>query len=171
MHLDSALVITTKEERDAISHNNILLDEELDKDPAIVKATILHKLSNSLENVLLIGIDPGKRIGLSISYMHEEIDSRVITSIDTLIELIDVLITDIDADKVTIKIGSGNLALALEIAYALSYKLDPIDIELVDEHGTTSSITDASSRRRGIRDRLSARAIAYRRGRNFKEYI
>jgi hypothetical protein len=170
MHLDSSLVITTSEERDAILHDNILLDTDLEEEPAIIKAKILHNLSNTLENILLIGIDPGKRIGLSILYMHEEIDSRVINSIDRLVELLEIIITNIEADKTIIKIGSGDLKLALKIAYALSYRLDAIDIELVDEHGTTSTI-DASYRRRGVRDRLSARAIAYRRGRNFKEYI
>ncbi len=169
MHIGSSLIITTEEERNSILHDNILLDTDLEKDPAIIKAKILNTLSNSSNNILLVGIDPGKRIGLSILYMHEEIASRVITSTDALIELLEMLIENIDADKTIVKIGSGNKKLALKIAYMLNR--DSIEIELVDEHGTTSSITDASSRRRGVRDRLSARAIAYRRGRNFKEYI
>lgn len=170
MHIDSSLIITTKEERDSILHHNILLDSELGEDPAIIKARILHSVSNSLDNTLLIGIDPGKRIGLSVLYMNEEIDSRVITSIDELLELIDMLVENIETDKAIVKIGYGDLKLALKIASEMSYRLDSIDIELVDEYGTTS-IRDASPRRKDVRDRLSARAIAYRRGRNFKEYI
>ncbi|RMF31938.1 MAG: hypothetical protein D6752_01095 [Candidatus Nitrosothermus koennekii] len=171
MHLDSSLIITTREERDYIMHDKILLDTDLDNDYAIIKAKILYHLSKPIDNTLLIGIDPGKRIGISILYMHEEIDSRVVTSIKALIDLITLLTENIDVRKTIVKIGSGDLRLAMKIALEIDYRLNDIDIELVDEHGTTSSITDASSRRRGVRDRLSARAIAYRRGKNFRTYI
>lgn len=171
MHLNSSLIITTREERDCIMHDKILLDSDLDNDHAIIKAKILYHLSKPSDNTLLIGIDPGKRIGVSILYMHEEIDSRVVTSIKALIDLITMLIENVDASRTIVKIGSGDLKLAMRIAFEIDYRLDDIDIELVDEHGTTSSITDANSRRRGVRDKLSARAIAYRRGKNFKAYI
>jgi hypothetical protein len=81
------------------------------------------------------------------------------------------LINNIYKDNVIIKIGFGNLNLALIIADTISSKFDSIDIELVDEYGTTSSIKNIYSRRHGTRDGLSARAIAYRRGINFKEYL
>ncbi len=170
MPLDSSLIITTKEESMAIKHDNILLDSELDEDLAIAKAKIFSSLSNNENDTLLIGIDPGKRIGLSILYNYEEIDSRIV-SINTLIELLGRLIVSIDAKKTIVRIGTGDLRLALMIAYEISHRFSSIDIELVDEYGTTSSITNARARRRGIRDRLSAKAIAYRRGRDLKEYI
>jgi hypothetical protein len=43
---------------------------------------------------------------------------------------------------------------------------DSISIEIVDEHGTSlPQNTDAN--RRGVRDRSSARAIAFRSGKSF----
>ncbi len=148
-----------------------MLDTEFENDYAIIKAKILYNISNSHDNRLIIGIDPGKRIGISILYKDQEIDSRVTTSISELINFIEMLINNVYKENVIIKIGFGDLNLALIIAEIINNKFNSIETELVNEYGTTSSIKDVRSRRRGIRDRLSARTIAYRRGISFKEYL
>lgn len=159
--LPSSLIITTDDEKDMIKHDNILLVDELDNDTAILKARIMHSLSNCNRTTLIIGIDPGKRIGLSILYNYEEIDSRVV-SIYRLGELIEMLITYISAEKRLIRIGKGNLSLALRIADELSERLNDVEIELVDEHGTSKG-----NLRRDMRDKISARMIALRKGIRF----
>ncbi|MEM2855940.1 MAG: hypothetical protein QW416_02410 [Candidatus Nitrosocaldaceae archaeon] len=159
--LTSSLIITTSEEMTLIKHDNILLDNELNDDIAVVKAKILSITSNYGKNILLIGIDPGKRIGLSLLYNYDEIDSRVV-SIHKLADLIEMLIDEIDADKVIIRVGNGDPILAFKIAYELSIRVK-VDIELVDEHGTTKD-----NLRRGVRDKVSAKMIALRKGVRFK---
>lgn len=166
-----SLIITTREEMDRIDYNNILLDTELDQDLAIVKAKILYRLNERVDDTLTIGIDPGKRIGVSVLYMHEEILSRVLTSIKDLLDLMELLACNISYNKMIVKIGAGNMAFALSIADAIDAKLNGMArIELVDEHGTTSSIKDKEARRRGVRDKVSARVIARRRGVDIKDY-
>src|SRR5215216_4388900 len=66
-----------------------------------------------------------------------------------------------------VKIGDGNIAMAIQIARILKMKFkDSVSIEIVDEHGT-SLPQNTDAKRRGIRDRSSARAIAFRSGKSF----
>ena len=73
----------------------------------------------------------------------------------------------IESRKKVVKIGDGNIAMAIQIARTLKMKFkDSVSIEIVDEHGTSlPQNTDAN--RRGVRDRSSARAIAFRSGKSF----
>jgi hypothetical protein len=53
------------------------------------------------------------------------------------------------------------------IAEAIKMRFqDSVDIEIVDEYGT-SLRRNVYANRRGIRDRSSAKVIAFRRGRHF----
>ena len=61
------------------------------------------------------------------------------------------------------KIGDGIIVMAMQIAHKLKMKFnDSISIEIVDEHGT-SLPQYAEANRRGIRDKSSARVIAFRK--------
>ena len=87
-------------------------------DQIIQKLNIIH-----YSDELLIGIDPGKRIGLSIYYYGKEIENSLYTSIDDLVShLVDILAGLHTKNKV-IKIGNGNLKLAKKIInFAFSKK-------------------------------------------------
>ena len=119
------------------------------------------------DDQLTIGIDPGNRIGISIIYLHNEIDSVVESSLNSTIQLISVLLSGIRSEKKIVRIGDGNITMANQIASMIKTKFnDLVDIEIVDEHGTSlPQNTDAN--RRGIRDRSSARTIAFRKGKSF----
>lgn len=165
---NAKIIITTKDEAEIVRRKDVLLDTELDKYPILLKAKVLRSIMGSYhDDQLTIGIDPGNRIGISIIYLHNEIDSVVESSLNSTIQLISVLLSGIRSKKKIVRIGDGNITMANQIASMIKAKFnDLVDIEIVDEHGTSlPQNTDAN--RRGIRDRSSARTIAFRKGKSF----
>ncbi|MGC2597622.1 MAG: hypothetical protein WA395_05785 [Nitrososphaeraceae archaeon] len=162
---DTRVVITTKDESGIIHRKNVLLDTELDEVPILSKAKILRAIMRySKDDSLIIGVDPGYRIGISVIYYHNEIESFVEHSPESAIEIISVILSGIRSRKKLVKIGDGNIRMCNDIAKALKMKFkDSVDIEIVDEYGT-SLRHSVYSNRRGIRDCSSAKVIAFRSG-------
>ena len=168
---NAKVIITTQDEAGIVNKKGIvMIDTELEKYPAIAKAKILRSIIGErvIDDQLIIGIDPGSRTGISAIYMHHEIASAVVeSSPQDAINHVAAMLGGIESTKKVVKIGDGNIAMAIQIARMLKMKFkDSISIEIVDEHGTSlPQNTDAN--RRGVRDRSSARAIAFRRGKSF----
>src|ERR1044072_8576846 len=60
----SKFIITSQEESPLFKKRNIMIDSELNDNPVIIKAKILKKLIKThTYDQLIIGIDPGSRIG------------------------------------------------------------------------------------------------------------
>jgi hypothetical protein len=165
---NAKIIITTKDEAEIVRRKDVLLDTELDKYPVLLKAKILRNIMGSYhDDQLTIGIDPGTRIGISIIYLHNEIESIVESREDSTIQLVSVLLSGIRSNKKIVRIGDGNIAMAKRIAWMTKARFkDLVDIEIVNEHGT-SLPQNTDINRRGARDRSSARTIALRRGRLF----
>jgi RNase H-fold protein (predicted Holliday junction resolvase) len=170
--IDSQLVITTEQERSLVGKKNMLLDSELDEEPALIRAKILRRsMGIHQDDQLVIGIDPGNRIGVAVFYLNKEIESQVLTSVRKSVDLVSVLIRGTMSRKKIVRIGYGDPVMARQIANKLHEKFsDSITIEFVDEHGT-SSIRASDVNRRGIRDKLSARVIALRKGKPFRRVL
>jgi hypothetical protein len=166
---DAKVIITTKHEAEIFKRKEILLDTELEKFPILMKAKILrYSMGPRYSDLLTIGIDPGKRIGVSIIYMHNEIACFVESSPSKVVQLVSGLLAGIDSKKKTVRIGDGDLYMARLIATILKSRFDNlVDIEIVDEWGT-SLPHNTGKNRRGVRDISSARKIALRNGRIFK---
>jgi hypothetical protein len=168
---NAKVIITTQDEASIVNKKGIvMIDTELEKYPAIAKAKILRSIMGErvIDDQLTIGIDPGSRIGISAIYLHHEVSSAVIeSSLQDAINHVAVILGGIDSRKKVVKIGDGNIAMAMQIAQNLKKKFkDGVSIEIVDEHGT-SLPQYADANRRGIRDKSSARAIAFRSGKKF----
>ena len=165
---NAKIIITTKDEAEIVRRKDVLLDTELDRYPVLIKAKILRNIMGSYhDDQLTIGIDPGTRIGISIIYLHNEIDSFVESSLDSTIQLVSVLLSGIRSKKKIVRIGDGDIAMAKQIASMTKARFkDLVDIEIVNEHGT-SLPQNTDTNRRGARDRSSARTIALRKGRAF----
>jgi hypothetical protein len=166
---DAKVIITTKHEAEIFKRKDVLLDTELEKFPILMKAKILrYSMGPRYSDLLTIGIDPGKRIGVSIIYMHNEIACFVESSPSKVVQLVSGLLAGIDSKKKTVRIGDGDLYMARLIATILKSRFDNlVDIEIVDEWGT-SLPHNTGKNRRGVRDISSARKIALRNGRIFK---
>ncbi len=168
---NAKVIITTQDEAGIVNKKGIvMIDTELEKYPAIAKAKILRSIMGErvVDDQLIIGIDPGSRIGISAIYLHHEIASAVVeSSPQDAINHVAAMLGGIESRKKVVKIGDGNIAMTIQIARTLKMKFkDSVSIEIVDEHGTSlPQNTDAN--RRGVRDRSSARAIAFRSGKIF----
>ena len=165
---DAKIIITTLNESKIVNRNDVFLDTQLEESPLSVKAKILQNYMNSYSysnDELIIGIDPGKRIGISILYYNFELEKIIVLSVQSAIEKISVILSAIDSQKKIVRIGDGSITLSYQIAQILKkcFK-DEVIIEIVDEYGTSiRQGTDIN--RRGIRDITSARKIAFRNGR------
>jgi hypothetical protein len=165
---NAKVIITTRDEAGIVNTKGVvMLDTELENYPAIAKAKILRSIiGDQADDQLVIGIDPGSRIGISATYLHQEIVSVVESSPQDAVEQVSALLGGIESHKKLVKIGDGNIAMARQIAHMLKIKFrDRVSIEIVDEHGSSRN---ADANRRGARDRSSARTIAFRSGRSFK---
>ncbi|AFU60401.1 MAG: hypothetical protein QXX64_06830 [Nitrososphaera sp.] len=163
------VIITTRDEAGIVNRKGVvmMLDTELEKYPAIAKAKILRSIigDQAADDQLVIGIDPGSRIGISAMYLHQEIASTVESSPQDAIDQVSAMLGGIESHKKVVKIGDGNITMARNIARMLKMKFrDHVNIEIVDEHGTSQN---ADANKRGARDRSSARTIAFRSGKSF----
>jgi hypothetical protein len=165
---EAKVVITTLDEAGLITGSKaVMLDTELAKYPAVAKAKILKTVAGAAaDDSLTVGIDPGNRIGISILYLHEEIASIVESSPADAVEQISAVLASVSSRKKVVKIGDGNMRMALSMAWAIKKKFRDVEVQIVDERGT-SRPQNTGVNRRGLRDRSSARVIAFRTGRAF----
>jgi hypothetical protein len=161
---DRRLILTTLCEASRIPTNLILLDDEFNFHPTLVKAKIVEKLQSGLnDNSLVIGIDPGSRIGLSVFYYEKEIESSFYTSTDDLISHIVKILVGINAQRKVVKVGNGNMRIAQHIVNSLNLRFcSHFELEFVDERKTSLKIRNYN--KRGERDKISARYITQREG-------
>lgn len=113
------------------------------------------------ERRLVLGIDPGHRLGLSVYYIGREIESSSYSSPESLVSHAGTILSELKAERRVVKIGNGDMDLARKIGTRLRSKSRHLfDLEFVDEWGTSMKIRNFNQR--GRRDRLSARYITHR---------
>ncbi|MDE1875609.1 MAG: hypothetical protein KGH86_02085 [Thaumarchaeota archaeon] len=161
---DRRLILTTAHESSKIPTNLVLLDDEFNYHPTIIRAKIVEKLQSGINNnSLVIGIDPGNRIGLSIFYYEKEIESSIYTSTDDLVSHIVKILVGINAQRKIVKVGNGNMKIASHIVNSLNLRFcSHFELEFVDERKTSLKIKNFN--KRGERDKISARYITQREG-------
>lgn len=158
------LVISTRKERPLISFEPVLCLEDLDSELALAK--IFYMVKKPLgEDVYVIGIDPGVRIGISAFYFGEEVYKCVVHSAAKALSVVSKLLRSTPAKRKIVRIGDGDINVALKLAKDLLNEFEKqIQIEIVDETGTTS-LVKSKPNRRSVKDLRSARLIALRQGR------
>jgi hypothetical protein len=161
---DRRLILTTVHESSKIQTSLVLLDDEFDCHPTIIKAKIVEKLQSGFnDSSLIIGIDPGNRIGISVFYYEKEIESSFYTSIDDLISHIVKILVGINAQRKIVKVGNGIMRISQYIVNSLNLRFcSHFELEFVDERKTSLKIRNYN--KRGERDKISARYITKREG-------
>ena len=141
-----------------------LYEDILHLEPTVIRGLIMQKLgSTHYSDELLIGIDPGKRMGLSIYYYGREVERSLHISVEDLVSHLVRILAGLSAKKKIIKIGNGNMKLARKITNLLNLKYcSDFEIEFVDEQKT--SIKTKNYNQRGKRDMQSAKYIIQREG-------
>ncbi len=158
------LILTTTKEVPLDCHKLILNEEILDKHPTIIRGIIIQKLDLSFEkDDLVIGIDPGSRIGLSIFFFGKEIENSLYNSVEDLVSHVINVLAELRAKRKLVKIGNGNMEIARKISTMLNLKFcSAFELEFVDERKTSLKIKNFNQR--GKRDMLSAKYIIQREG-------
>ena len=161
---DKRLILTTVRESEKIQSNLIMFDDEFDYDPTIIRGKIVEKLDSGIHHSsLVIGIDPGSRIGLSIFYREKEIESSIYTSLDDLISHIVKILVGLNGKRKVVKVGNGNMKIARQITNLLNLRFcSHFELEFVDERKTSLRVRNYN--KRGERDKISARYITQREG-------
>ena len=161
---DKRLILTTMRDVPNIDTNLVLYEEEFNADPTIIRGLIIQKLESGMhENSLVLGIDPGNRIGLSVFYHQKEIERSTYTSLDELISHVVKILAGLKAHRKIVKIGNGNMRVARQITNLLNLKFcSHFELEFVDERKT--SLRTKNYNKRGERDKMSARYISQREG-------
>lgn len=161
-------VVTTETESQYITHPNTFIYSN--DDPNRFINTIIQQIRGKKEyNQVVIGVDPGHQFGLAILGDGILLETRRLSSVKEVGADIQSLLMNINADQITIKIGNGSPLLSFELKQRLQDQLDSaIDIEIVNEHGTTKKYRRFSSYARAYnrnsKDIYSAIRIAHRRG-------
>jgi hypothetical protein len=160
------LVLTTQEEKREIDFDRILCIEDFENDLNTAKETITGMVYGDRKDILLIGVDPGLRIGIATYRIQHEVDGEVANSVQEAVSKISYILEHSQARRRIVRIGNGKMELAAALAMGVINRMgNSVEVELVDERGTSSMKTKPN--RRGLRDLRSARLIALRQGTRF----
>jgi len=158
------LILTTLKESPKKCEKILLHEDVLEHHPTVLRGVMMQKLNLIFEEEnLILGVDPGQRIGLSIFYYGIEIESSVHNSIEKLVFHIIEILGGLRAKRKILKIGNGNMNIAKQIVKILNLKYcSSFELEFVDERKTSMKIKNFNQR--GKRDMLSAKYISQREG-------
>ncbi len=160
---DGHLVLTTQKEIPSNCKIPMLHEDTFEKHLTVIRGKIIQKLQLGSDEELIVGIDPGERIGLSVFYYGREIEKSLHGSIEKMVLHIITIMGELRAKRKIIKIGNGNMKIAEKIGNMLNLKFcSSFELEYVDESKTSPKIKNYN--RRGKRDMLSARFISQRDG-------
>jgi len=163
-HPECDLTLTTRAESDTIGHS-ALPAELLDDDPFVFKGQILSHLDDGRET-LLIGVDPGRRIGMAVYYGETSLEFNSFDSMEILCSRVASFVRKVPAKKSLVRIGNGNSALAMGLALSVTRRVPGAMIEIVDEAGTSVR----GLRIKGVQgDQRAAARIAIRKGVAFNQ--
>jgi len=163
---NAKIIITTRNEASLIRREDLIFDFQLDTSPALFKAMLLKNLSgNYIEDILVVGVDPGNRIGIYVLYLHTELYSTVRSSLREAVKFIMNILSCINSSKKILKIGNGDSIKCNHIAQEIKNQNRSVRIEIVNEFGTSRNIMPNCRRNRDVG---SAKSIAFRSGRIFQ---
>ncbi len=163
---DCDVVLTTRQEVERFNDGDAISIsiEDLDENPLVMKAQVLAKVGGEGRD-LVIGIDPGSRIGLAIFYAGAGLGSHTFNSRASLYKTIFGLVRRVPNSRCIVKIGNGSRELANKLASDIGRTLTGVTIEIVNEEGTSAR----NVRFRSLpKDQSAAARIAFRKGLQYR---
>lgn len=152
------LVLTTAEEAGQFGGRALAL-EELDENPGVFKGQVMARLAEG--QVVLVGVDPGKRTGLAVFYGQTKLAFSTFNSTGAVCSRVGDFARGIPSNRVVVRVGDGNRQMAGRLVEGLRRAVPRATIEVVDESGTSAG----SSKMKGVqRDQVAAAKIAFRKG-------
>jgi len=160
------LVITSRKEKSAFGGGGVPI-EDLDEDPMIMEGQLLSRLLDEPRRRLLVGVDPGSRIGVAVFYDGREVGALTLSSVEEVVESLVKVVRAVPHSSLSVKIGGGEPKTSLRLARSLRESLPrSASTEIVDESGTSSGKRGAIG---ATRDQRAAAKIAFRKGVQFSE--
>lgn len=156
-----ALVITSRRESEMFQGGAVAV-EDLDRNPLIMEGQLLSRLLERTRRTMLVGVDPGSRIGVVVFYGGLELGAFTANSAKGCVDTLASIVGGVPHSALAVKIGAGAPKTSGILANLLRERLPASSlIEIVDESGT-------SARTRGVagatRDQRAAARIAFRKG-------
>jgi hypothetical protein len=162
---NAKIIITTKNEASLFTRQDLMYDFQVDTFPPLFKAMLLKNLNGDyFEDILVVGVDPGNRIGIYVQYLHTELYGTVKSSMKDAVKFIINILSCIKSSKKVLKIGNGDWIKCNHIAQEVKNLNRTVRIEIVNEFGTSRNILPNCRRNRDVG---SARFIAMRTGRMY----
>ena len=155
-------VITTRRETSDFQFTSIPI-EELDEDPMIMEGQILSHALRQAKQVLLIGVDPGLRMGMAVYYSGIKLGSPTFNSVELLRRKVSDVVQRIPHSKALVRVGNGSPRQSRAIAESITAQLPDVVVEIVDEKGTSVRNSKGLTR-----DQVAAEKIAFRKGIMFR---
>jgi hypothetical protein len=157
--LDCDLVLTTAGEAGQFGSRAMAL-EELDENPGVFKGQVVARLSGN-GDVILVGVDPGKRTGLAVFYGQTRLAFSTFNSAAAVCSRVGAFARGVPSSRLLVRVGNGNRPMANKLVDGLRKEVPYATIEVVDESGTSTG----SSKMKGVqRDQVAAARIAFRKG-------
>lgn len=135
--------------------------EDLSDDPLTFEAQLLSRLLEGSKSDLLIGVDPGSRIGVAVFFGGREVGAITSNSVEKSVEYVAALVRAVPHSSVSVKIGGGEPESSSRLERLMRRKL-PIEasVEIVDESGTSAEVRGVIG---ATRDQRAAARIAFRK--------
>lgn len=153
------VVLTTKGEVGSFGCPTLAV-EDLDDDPGVFKGQVLSRLSDG-NDVLLVGIDPGKRIGLAAFYGKARLMVGTFQSVGAVCSEVARFSAKVPRSSLVVRVGNGDMQMVRKMSWALRQAVPAAVVEVVNEAGTSTR----TARMRGVQgDEGAAAEIAFRRG-------
>ncbi|MDH5418010.1 MAG: hypothetical protein OEW86_08520 [Nitrosopumilus sp.] len=158
------IVFTTRKESPKKCEKILLHEDIFEHHHTVIRGMMIQKLNQNFKDEnLILGIDPGQRIGLSIFYYGQEIERSFYSSVEKLTFHLIQILGGLRAKRKILKIGDGNMKISKQIVTMLNLKFcSSFELEFVDERKTSLKIKNFNQR--GKRDMLSAKYISQRDG-------
>lgn len=154
------LLLTTEEEVPDGFEGRVLLYEELTGEEVYDRAKVISKFKG--DDLVLVGIDPGKHIGVACLYGGYLLWEEAFTEFNEAVRAI-IRLLSLPAKYHIVRIGDGRLEIAERLALALSSHIAKNDfIEIVNERGTS-----VGRKKRSEKDVKAAYRIAVRKGKEW----
>jgi len=153
------LVLTTRDEVGSFGGGALAL-EDLDENPGVFKGQVVSKLTGE-GDIILVGVDPGKRTGLAVFYGQTRLAFNTFDSTGAVCARVGIFARRVPSSRLLVRVGDGNRSMTAKLVDGLRREVPSATVEVVDESGTSTG----SSKMRGVqRDQVAAAKIAFRKG-------
>jgi hypothetical protein len=153
------LVLTSAEEAKQFG-DKALAVENVDENPGIFKGQVMRRLKGE-GDIILVGVDPGKRMGLAVFYGRTKLAFNTFDSAGEVCSMIGAFARGIPSSRMLVRVGNGNRPMATRLVDGLRREVPDATIEVVDESGTSAG---SSKMKEVQRDQVAAAKIAFRKG-------